>query len=479
MVPSHLVRLDRLPVDSNGKLDRGALPDPDEHADATPKRAPTNKVEMAVAETWRELLGLPELGVDENFFELGGHSLLAVRLINRLQDRFGAVVAIEDLFGAPTVAGLAARIIAAVLDERHARIAPRRIPAVKSAATYTASPSQRRLWFLHHLDETGTAHTIFGGYWLEGPLDVAALRKALALLTQRHESLRTTLVTQGGEPRQRIWEERELPIVERDLSGAKDPAAAARSAAAVVAEESLDLAAGPLARLHLLRTGPERHLLVLSVHHIISDGWSMQVLLEEVAEAYAAFRQGTQPALPDLPCQIKDIAAWQADWMAGADARKQADYWRDKLADCSAPLALPTDAPRPARKGYRGASANIEIEAPVAAALRSLARDRRVSLFTVLVTLVKVLLHRICAQDDISVGTPVAGRNHPDLERQIGFLANTVVLRDEVRSADRFDALLTDVGAHGCRCPRTPGLSIRRPGERFGRWPRCQPIAAL
>jgi amino acid adenylation domain-containing protein len=438
MIPSHVVCLREFPLSPNGKIDRKRLPAPDAmvRARAAAYVAPATASERALATVWAEVLGVDQVGRDDDFFALGGHSLKATQVVSRVHKRLGLDLSLRDVFGHPTL-----RAQAAVLADRDRRAATVITP-VPPALDHDVSHSQRRLWVLHQLEDAPVAYTIHEAVVLSGPLDIDRLRTAFARLTARHETLRTSFHRVGGEPRQRIHdaEALALPVTVTDLSTAPDPVAAARALSRKDAATPFDLTRAPLWRATVARLGPDRHALLFSIHHIVSDGWSGQVMIAELTALY----DGAE--LPPLPVQYKDFAAWQNRRVAAAGDHRA--YWLDAMAGGGPePLDLPTDFPRPAVKGFGGALAPHVIPAPLARALHRLARARGASLFMVLTAGVKALLHRWTGQDDIAVGSPVAGRTHEDLEHQIGFFVNTLVLRDRVNGATGFAALLDSVRA--------------------------------
>ncbi|MDP5218853.1 amino acid adenylation domain-containing protein [Ruegeria sp. 2205SS24-7] len=445
MVPAHLIALDALPVDANGKLDRRALPDPADIAPSpTAGRAPANRIETEIAEEWSTLLGAAVCDVDADFFALGGHSLLAVRLINRLQARYGPVATLRDLFEQPTVSGLARCVIDGLAGGT--KPAPALLPLLPASDGYAASAQQQRLCFLQKLDGPGPNYTVIGGYWLDGSLDEAALETALATVSARHEALRTRFQSTRGKIRQCIDAEATLRLERHDLSDEDNPTKAAKRLARNIAAAPWDLANGPLARAVLIRTARDRALFLLSLHHAICDGWSMEVLTREVTTAYLMARSGDVPDLPGLPCQPKDIAAWQTQRLAGPEGKADLAYWTRKLDGLPPPLDLhggrASDLDPAGTLAHRSV---VRLDAH-RAGLEALGTARKVSLFTVLAALTAAALHRLSGQTDLWLGTPVAGRNRPEFEDQVGYLSDMVVLRSAI---DPQDAVAGFVGQTG------------------------------
>ncbi|POF30629.1 amino acid adenylation domain-containing protein [Roseibium marinum] len=436
LVPAHLISLDSLPIDGNGKLDRRALPEPASEpataadAAARPVRGPANRIETEISEDWAALLGAPVRDMDADFYMLGGHSLLAVRLINRIQTRYGPVVSLRDLFEKPTVAGLAARVIDGLAGGAPRVTSP--LSALPASESYPASAQQQRLCFLQQLDGPRPDYTVMGGYWIDGPLDEAALQSALETVTRRHEALRTRFVTRRGEVRQRIEAEGHLALERRDFTEEDDPAPAAVQAAQVLAAEGWNLQRGPLARACLFRTGTQRSLFLLSLHHAICDGWSMDVLTREITAAYSAACGGPPADLPVLPCQPKEIAAWQSDRREGPDGRADLAYWTARLDGVPARFDL-----HPGRAGDLDPDAIFAHRSVVALdglteKLQTLGSRHSASLFSTLTAFTAAVLHRLSGQRDLWIGTPVAGRNLPEFEGQVGYLSDMVVLRAAV-----------------------------------------------
>ncbi len=450
LVPAHLISLDSLPIDGNGKLDRRALPEPASEpstaadAAARPVRGPANRIETEISEDWAVLLGAPVRDMDADFYMLGGHSLLAVRLINRIQGRYGPVVSLRDLFEEPTVAGLAARVIDGLAGGAPRVTSP--LSALPAAENYPASAQQQRLCFLQQLDGPRPDYTVMGGYWIDGPLDVAALQSALQTVAHRHEALRTRFFTLRGEVRQRIEAEGRLTLEHRDFRKEDDPALAVVQAAQVLAAEGWNLQRGPLARACLFRTGAQRSLFLLSLHHAICDGWSMEILTREITAAYSAACTGQSADLPGLPCQPKEIAAWQSDRRDGPDGRADLAYWTTRLDGHPAQLDL-----------YPGVSEDLDPEALFAhrsivaldgltEKLQTLGARHGASLFSTLAALTAATLHRLSGQTDLWIGTPVAARNLPEFEGQVGYLSDMVVLRANVDPQVSMSSLIEQTG---------------------------------
>ncbi len=445
MIPSHFVPMERFPLTPNGKIDKKALPGldgPGLRPEAT-YVPPRNDVERAITAIWESVLGRERLGVYDNFFEAGGHSLKATRIVSRAHRELGVEVGLREFFSAPTIAGLAALI------RRKAPSAFIRIEPVPKRDHYEVSHAQRRLWVLDRMEDgSSAAYNMPGAYLVEGRCDIEALRHAFRALVERHESLRTTFIAVDGEPRQRIGDGSGIEMEEIDLGKGSTPQipdlSMAMTIAAREAATPFDLERGPLLRVKLLTLAEDRRLLILNMHHIISDAWSMGVMARELRALYTAFAQAG-PAAPPLPpprIQYKDYAAWQNAMLRSDAAREDEAYWLEKLSGEIPVLDLPVDFPRPSVQTYKGATLRLPFPEETAAELRSIAREHDATLFMVLLTLLQVLLHRTTGQQDIIIGSPVAGRGHPDLESQVGFYVNTLALRNTVQGTHTFSDIL-------------------------------------
>ncbi|HEX6372653.1 MAG TPA: amino acid adenylation domain-containing protein, partial [Longimicrobium sp.] len=422
MVPAAYVRLDAFPVTPNGKVDRKALPAPEGDAFASRGyEAPAGETEQAVAAIWAELLGTDRVGRGDDFFQLGGHSLLAVRVASRVRQALGVDVSLGDLFERPVLADFA-RGLQTAAGARATAIVP-----VDRSAPIPPSFAQQRLWFLEQLDGTGGAYHIPMSLRLRGVLDRAALERALDRIVARHESLRTTFPAVDGEPVQRIAsvEESALRLVEHDLSSSADAEGELRRLMADEAGAPFDLVHGPLVRGRLVRMAPDDHVLLVTMHHIVSDGWSMGVFARELGALYGAFVRGEADPLPPLPAQYADYAAWQRRWVDGELLERQADFWERSLAGAPELLELPTDRARPRKQDFAGASVPIELDAELTAALKALSRRHGTSLFMTLLAGWAVVLGRLAGQADVVVGTPTAGRERAETEELIGFFVQT------------------------------------------------------
>ncbi|MFO0760440.1 MAG: condensation domain-containing protein [Byssovorax sp.] len=446
MVPSAYVTLAAWPRLGSGKIDRRALPAPEASAFAgrlyTPPRGP---VEEAIAAIFAEVLGVSPVGAHDSFFELGGHSLLATQAGARLRGAFDIDLPLRALFEAPSPALLAPRISAALRAGRGGAV-----PPLLRAERGTETPlsfAQERLWFLDQLEPGDPAYIVSTALRLDGALDRAALERALQTIVARHEVLRTTFRSDDGKAVQVIHPEMTLSLAHTDLASIDASSQEERLKAEVSAEQarSFDLAEGPLFRARLFSLGPQSHVLVLSIHHIISDAWSAGVVSRELALLYEAFTAGRPSPLPDLPLQYADVALWQRRWLDGDTLGRELSYWRDALGGAPQTLDFPTDRPRPPARVGRGARAPIFIPASTIKGLEDLARREGATLYMTLLAAISLLLYRYSGQPDILIGSPIAGRGQPETEQLIGFFINTLVLRARLADDLSFRDLLGQV----------------------------------
>ncbi|MFH8798671.1 non-ribosomal peptide synthase/polyketide synthase [Streptomyces sp. NPDC017936] len=449
MVPAAYVPMDALPLTVNGKLDRRALPapGPDGYAAGTDRTPPRTRAERLVAAAWADVLGVGEVHAGDDFFALGGDSILAVRVTARLRAAFGPDVSPRLLFTRPTVAALAAELGDPAGDPAGDPSAPRddAIPATAPQTPAPLSYAQQRLWFLDRFEPGSTEYTTLSALRLRGPLDEDALRTALDGLVARHEALRTTFAEQDGQARQLVRPPHRVDLPVDDLTAAPDARAALDALLERAAATPFDLAAGPLLRARLARLADGEHgehVLVLAVHHIVTDGWSLGVLGRDLGELYAAAHEGRRPELPELPVRYADHAAWQR--ARTDDVERQLAHWRERL-DGVPPLQPPTDRPRPAVRGRDGALVTFTLPAGLTGRLRELGRETDATLYMTLLTACTALLSRWADQDDFAVGTVTAGRERPELHDVVGMFVNTLVLRNRVRPGTSFRALLEQV----------------------------------
>jgi amino acid adenylation domain-containing protein len=444
MVPAAYVRLDALPLTPSGKLDRAALPAPGGEAFTRREwEAPEDETEAALAGIWAELLRVEQVGRRDHFFELGGHSLLAVQVVSRVRQVMGVELALPELFERPVLAELAREV---------ARAARADLPPIEPAdrgAPLPLSFAQQRLWFLEQLGGAGGTWHLRKRLRLTGELDRPALRRALDRIVARHEALRTTFPVAGGHAVQRIApvEESAFHLLEHDIAGETDGDAALRRIAAEDAAMPFGLERGPLIRGRLVRTAAGEHVLFLALHHIVTDGWSMGVLVRELGTLYGAFSRGQPDPLAPLPVQYADYAAWQRRWIEGEVLRAQGDYWRRTLSGAPELLELPADRPRPARRDHAGGFVELRLSAELTAGLKALGRRHSTTLFTTLLAGWAAVMGRLSGQRDVVIGTPAANRGRREIEGLIGFFVNTLALRVDLSGAPTVAGLLARVKA--------------------------------
>ena len=442
MVPSQFVTLDALPLLPNGKIDRRALPEPGDSHDAGRDTfvAPRTPVEEVLCGMWAQVLGAQAVGTRDNFFDLGGHSLIATQLISRARQVFGVELPLRSLFESPTVEGLA-----------------RTVEGLRGAGAVVAGPptrrthvgrarlsfAQQRLWFLDRVEPGTPAYNLPAAVRLEGALDAAALERSLSEMVRRHESLRTTFAVEVGEPVQVVGPPSPLALPLTDLEHLPESRREGE-ALRLTREETrrpFDLSAGPLLRARLLKLSDEEHVLLLTMHHIIGDGWSTGILVREAAALYAAFAEGEASPLEELPIQYADYAEWQREHLQGDVLEGLLSYWKRQLGELPT-LRLPTDRPRPAVQTFRGARLPVELGQETAVGLKALSREEGCTLFMTLLAAFDVLLHGYTEQEDVIVGTDAANRNHAETEKVVGFFINQLVLRTRLDGDPTFRELL-------------------------------------
>ena len=445
MAPSAFVLLKEMPLSPNGKLNRRLLPSPDETGLISPETCiePRTALEQTVADIFKKVLKLEQAGVYDNFFELGGHSLLATQVVSQIREQFDVELSLRSLFGSPTVAGIA-ELVASQSNAQSTAGAP--IKPVSRLRPLPLSFAQQRLWFLDRLESGNTAYNVPLAVRLSGSLNLEVLKRTLSEVVRRHEILRTTLAEVDGEPRQIIAPPSPVSVLLLDLC---ELAKAEREAAVQrhvdeATEQQFDLARGPLLKIELLKLAEDEHVLILTMHHIITDGWSMGVLIDEVGALYQAFAAGRATPLKDLRIQYADYAVWERQRLQGDVLQELLDYWRGQLAGAPA-LELPTDRPRPARQSYRGARLAFELTRDLTEKLYDFSQRESVTLFMTLLSAWQTLLARYSGQWDITVGTPIANRTRSEVEGLIGFFVNTLVLRMQMNAMASFREQLQQV----------------------------------
>jgi len=445
MIPAAFVMLECLPLTDNGKLDRRALPAPERARPAVSANflPPRNRTEQLLAMIWTDVLGLDRVGVNDNFFELGGHSLLATQVVSRMRDIFKTDLSLQKFFANPTIAGSITN-----LPDSKGDVLSAALPLHKSGATTAPlSVGQQRLWFMEQLVPGTAVYNVPAALHLARTADLHALELSLKEIVRRQEALRTTFKILDGQPVQTIRPDLDFafPIVELGPVPRADRETELRRRINQEAKVPFDLAQGPLWRASVLRLGSEDQVLLLTMHHIIADGWSWKVFFNELGRLYEAFLQGKPSPLPELPIQYSDFAAWQSEWLASKQVNEQLLYWQRQLSGAPMTLDLPTDKPRPAKQSFRGARQTLLLPPGLSQGLRELSRNEQATLFMTMLAAFNVLLHRYTGQEDILVGSPIANRPRSECEQLIGFFLNNLVLRTLVSPAATFRELVKQV----------------------------------
>ncbi|HEX2077236.1 MAG TPA: amino acid adenylation domain-containing protein, partial [Longimicrobium sp.] len=463
MVPAAYVWMEAYPLTPNGKVDRRALPAPEGDAYVAGEyEAPVGETEQAVAAIWAEVLGAERVGRRDDFFGLGGHSLVAVRVVSRVRQALGVEALLGDLFERPVLADFARGLETAARAEAPA------ITRVDRTAPIPLSFAQQRLWFLERLGDLGSTYHIPSRLRLKGELDRDALAGALDRIVARHEALRTTFAEVDGVPEQRIApaEASGFTLVEHDLSGAADAEAELQRLLAEETRAPFDLERGPLIRGRLIRLAADDHVLLITMHHIVSDGWSMGVLFGELSALYAAHARGREADLPELPVQYADYAAWQRGWIRGERLERQASYWERALAGAPELLELPTDRARPRKQDFAGASLKVELDEALTAALRTLSQRHGATLHMTLLAGWAAVLARLSGQEDVVIGTPSANRGRSEIEGLIGFFVNTLPVRVDLSGAPRVAEALGRVKARALEAQQNQDIPFEQVVER-------------
>jgi amino acid adenylation domain-containing protein len=488
MVPSAFVVLDELPLTPNGKVDKRALPSPDPsdltRSGETAFLPARNPIEEVLVGIWAQVLGLERISAEDDFFALGGHSLLATQVISRVREALRVELPLRALFEAPTVAGLARKISAARLEEAGPP-APPLVPVTRDREN-ALSFAQQRLWFFDQLEPGNAFYTTSRVLRVTGSLDVRALQAAFGAIVKRHESLRTRFDSVDGRPVQIVEEEApfHIPVVDLTETPPQEREAAAARRVAEEVGRPFDLSAAPLLRASVLRMTEREHWLILTMHHIVSDGWSMGILVQEVASFYEEASLGRASTLAPIPIQYADFAHWQRSWFRGEVLDRQLSYWKKQLADLSV-LELPTDRSRPPAQSFRGARHTISLPRNLVEGLKDLSRREGATLYMTLLAAFQALLLRYTGQEDIVVGSPIAGRNRVEIEGLIGFFVNTLVMRTDLSGEPSFRQLLervreTALGAYAHQdLPFDKLVEELQPERDLGRNPLVQVQFAL
>ena len=446
MVPSAFVTLDSLPLTPNGKIDRKALPEPDGKINRENEYiAPRIQSEQIIANIFAQVLNIENIGIEDNFFELGGHSLLATQLISRIRSAFSIEISLRALFESPTVAQLD-QTISQLRNTNNGLTLPPIQPRGETGQI-PLSWAQERLWFLNHLEGKSATYNMPLALRISGNLDINALQKALAQIVQRHEVLRTSFQTENAKAIQVIDPEPTMKINLVDLQQLETTQRenSVLTQAQLEATTPFDLENGPLIRCSLLQLSASEYVLLLTMHHIISDGWSIGVLIQELSSLYQAFIQPEESPLASLPIQYGDFAIWQRQYLSGEILSNQLDYWKQQLSGAPDLLQLPTDFPRPTIQTYQGTTQSFILNTDLTTKLQTLSRSEGTTLFMTLYTAFSTLLYRYSGQSDILIGSPIANRNRSEIEGLIGFFVNTLALRTNFENNPSFKELLAQV----------------------------------
>lgn len=438
MVPSAFVILSDFPLNNNGKIDRKKLPVPDETSIIESAYiAPRNEKESLLAQIWQDVLQVSKIGVSDNFFELGGHSLKAISLVSKIQEKLGQSLPIKQVFAHPTIAEQA------VLLSTVTPLTVATIPLVSAQETYETSHAQRRFYVLQQMDLNNVAYHIVSTLKIAGDFSPDVFEKAIQLLISRHESLRTSFILINGEPQQKILQNRPFDWEFKDWTNKPD-----EEILETIAKERkpFDLEKSPLVRSKIYKLSPNEYILELEIHHIICDGWSMSLLAKECLQYYSDLAKGLQPIIEPLPIQYKDYAGWQNNLLRSEDNPKNLDYWRQKLDNGQLTrVHLPTDFKRPQIKTFKGSHLSWTFDRETISKLRKICQENEITLFMALVAAVKILLYRYSGQHDITIGTEIATRSHPQLQSLIGLFLNTLVIRDQIEPEKGYKNLLAKV----------------------------------
>ncbi|AOW98744.1 non-ribosomal peptide synthetase [Moorena producens PAL-8-15-08-1] len=446
MIPAAFVVLEALPLTPSGKINRRALPAPNKSrrdlvVDFVAPRTPTEEI---LASIWAEVLGLEEIGIYDNFFHLGGDSIQVIQLLSRIRNTFSVELPLHYLFEDPTIAKLSQNILDTT--NKHNQLLPP-IKLVNKEEELPLSFPQQRLWFVEQIEQSLSAYNEQTALHLRGSVDVTILEQVLTEIVNRHEVMRSNVKMVDGSPVMVISPHLKitLPIVDLQQLTEPEQFAQLQQLAVKEAKRPFDLAEGLLLRVSLLRLGQEEHILLLTIHHIIWDGWSMGVFIEELSALYSAFCSQQPSPLPELPIQYRDFASWQRQWFTGEVLENQLNYWKQQLAGIPALLELPTDRPRPPVQTHQGSSLDFELNGELTEKLKALSQASGATLYMTLLAAWATLLYRYSSNDDIAIASPIANRTRPEMEPLIGFFANIIVLRNDLSGNPSFLELLARV----------------------------------
>jgi len=445
MLPAFFIELNEFKLNAHGKIDRKVLPKPEELLyERIAYQAPSNTAEEKLATIWGDILGLNKVGVNNPFIDLGGDSLKAIRAVAKIYQAFEVEINLKDFFEYATIAQLTHKIA------QTQKTAFTAIPVIPQQASYEVSHAQKRLWTLQQMDIDARAYNLPSAFWFEGECNITAFDSAFQQLVDRHESLRTSFVTVDGEIRQKIVAKLAFKLNFIDISNENDQPALAQKYVEQDKATPFDLTQAPLMRVTLLKLAQatskpmpkDRYLFIFNIHHIISDVWSLDILMKEFLAFYRDAVLGVKNGLPPLRIQYKDYAAWQNELLRSEAAQTHQAYWHQQLMSPLPKLDLPTDFPRPSVQTFRGNTLHFCLDQPLTESLHKLSHRYEASLFMLLISLVNVLLYRYTGMEDMIIGSPIAGRQHPDLENQVGFYVNTLALRNHLQGEEHFSELL-------------------------------------
>lgn len=446
MVPSAFIRIDAIPMTPNGKVDRKALPEPEgiRLADSEAFVTPATPTEEMVAAIFSEILNVEPVGASHSFFDLGGHSLLATQVVSRVRDHFQIELPLRELFRSPTVAQLAKQI------EQLESSADIRLPELEKVNPDKPIPlsfSQQRLWFIDQLEPGSPYYNIPSAFEIKGQLDVHVLEESLNILIERHDSLRTLFTADNGMPVQKILPEMKYAVETISADNREN----LENIIVDEARRPFDLSTGPLFRLRIVTISGTENILLLTMHHIISDGWSLEIFIKELVQLYLHRRNHKDFNLPELTFQFADYANWQQKWMHSGVLDTLSAFWEEQLRGCNTTLSLPISKPRPPLQSYHGAHLRFEWDTKLSTRILKYVKDEGVTLFMFMLAAFNTLLYRYSGQDDINIGTPVANRNRTELERIIGFFVNTLIMRTDLSGNPPFKEVLNGVKEYAIR----------------------------
>ncbi|HET8824087.1 MAG TPA: amino acid adenylation domain-containing protein, partial [Terriglobales bacterium] len=449
MVPSAFVQMEALPLTPSGKLSRRQLPVPEWDNTPSAAAAPRNPIEELLLGIWNDILRRKGFGVEDNFFDLGGHSLLATQLISRIRRTLQMDLPLRIVFEHPTIRELAHDIgigrRASDADNSPRLVRRPRPTKAGEEPVFPLSFAEQRLWMLDRLDQNSSAYNLSVGLRLQGSLQVAALEHSWNEILRRHEVLRARFRFHGEQPEQVIAPEQPVSLPLTDLSDRANPEKEALELVRRESQKPFNLATGPLWRASLLKLAADEHVLLINVHHAVFDGWSGGVLLRELVAHYSAFVTGTPSRLPEPEIQYTDFAVWQREYLSGERLQRQVNYWKQQLEGAPGYIDLPADHSRPQKQRFHGSQLRLTIPADLSSKLKQVAQKNEATLFMTLLSAFSVLLARYSGQDDVVVGSPIAGRTHAETENLIGFFVNTIPLRAKVAGDSTFKQLLTSV----------------------------------